>query len=148
MRARVTEIPFDTRPPDPNLPVRQALLDDPDARSALLAWAVRGAVQWYANHQRVPLTEAVQRATDEYTREMDPFADWAADNLVFEDGAWTANAALVTNYTSWCEANGVNVSKNPSIALGRWLQAQEHVTTGNAARRNRKRGVLGVRIKQ
>lgn len=146
MLARVTELPFNTLPPNPKLAVRPALLQEQDAQAALLLWAVMGSVRWYGNGQQSTIPESVQKTTAAYIHEMDPFAEWAEEKLIFEPGAWVNSADLYSDYARWCENNGMRYPKGPTM-LVRWLANQPGVQSGDEARRAGRRGVLGVRFK-
>ena len=103
------EIPADERDPG----VKRVLTEDPAARSALLAWALAGCIDWQARGGGriglAPLDECMV-ATEAYRQRQDPLAQWWGDLLcdaVFVLSGFTTSAALWTNYTVWCAENGV-----------------------------------------
>jgi P4 family phage/plasmid primase-like protien len=70
----------------------------------ILAWAVRGCVQW----QQVGLLEpkAVLEATAGYREEMDVIADFIGDRCFIEGGEWVSSRQLFREWKGWCEDNG------------------------------------------
>ncbi|MBM4041585.1 MAG: hypothetical protein FJ290_24050 [Planctomycetes bacterium] len=73
---RILRIPFEhTIPEGQRDPAFKATLRDPTkAGPAILAWAVRGCLEWQRDGLRVP--DAVTRSTDAYRDEVDPIADF------------------------------------------------------------------------
>ena len=94
------EVNFDLSPDkDKDLPAK--LLAE---RVGILAWAVKGAIEW----QRVGICdpEEVLAATAEYREQSDPVADFFRAHLVFRpDGKMTCKA-LRGLYERWCEDLG------------------------------------------
>lgn len=85
---------------------------DPDLRDKLraelpgiLAWAVRGAVEWYDGGLRIP--ERVIVASKKYRAEQDMHGQFIDEVCIQEPGAWCAVSALRNEYVSWCKENGV-----------------------------------------
>lgn len=103
---RILQIPF-TRvvPPgrrDPAL--KRMLTTDPDARSAILAWALCGCRDWQRDGLAVPA--AVRDYTAEYRRENDPLAEWLDACCQLDAGASSTAAALRSSYETWATDNG------------------------------------------
>lgn len=153
MRHRVVPVPFTVRPDNPDPRIRAALVEDPDARAAVLAWAIAGAVTWHRNGEREPdPPELVRRRKVEYLREQDPFAAWADDALeaTGDTTIFTATAAIAEDYRRWCEANG----ERPlgTKALGAWLRDNAEAlgitaTRGSTPGGPRGRGWAGLRLR-
>jgi phage/plasmid-associated DNA primase len=147
----VLPVPFTVRPDNPDPRIRAALSDDPDARAAVLAWAIAGAVAWHRNGERDPEPpELVRRRKVEYLREQDPFAAWADDALeATGDSAFTPTTALAEHYRRWCEANGER-RPHSTKALGAWLRDNAEdlgITAGRSPDRGRARGWTGLRLR-
>jgi len=70
----------------------------------ILAWAVRGCLQWRQDGLNAP--EAVQNATKAYREEMDPLTDFFADCCVLQSWAQVENPRLWAAYEAWCQENG------------------------------------------
>ncbi|MGD0167098.1 MAG: phage/plasmid primase, P4 family [Gaiellaceae bacterium] len=103
---RIVQIPFleqipeDERDPE----VKRALRDDPNENSAVLAWAVQGALEW--QRQRLAVPESVKDYTADYRAENDRLGEWFSDCVTLEPIATTSAKELRASYESWCETNG------------------------------------------
>jgi putative DNA primase/helicase len=74
-------------------------------RTGILAWAVRGAVQWFAGG--LPECKCVREATAAYRQESDALGSFLDDCVSKEPGRFTGSAEMFRVYSRWCEANGV-----------------------------------------
>ena len=103
---RIRQIPFVRVIPerDRDPAVKQQLTQDPDVRSAILAWAVDGYRDWQENGFVVP--DCVRRYTAEYRSENDPIGRWLAECCVVIADSETPSGDLVQNFTRWWELNG------------------------------------------
>jgi putative DNA primase/helicase len=70
----------------------------------ILAWAVRGCLEWQAEGLGEP--EEVRSATETYRAEMDVIAAFIDECCVVRDGAFATASALYQAYTDWCEGAG------------------------------------------
>ncbi|CAD80132.1 DNA primase [Streptomyces phage phiBT1] len=74
--------------------------------AGIIAWAVRGAVDWYANGLRDP--ECISKATREYRATSDALAGFFPGVLEAADDTHVLPGAdAYTAYTDWCEAEGL-----------------------------------------
>jgi putative DNA primase/helicase len=103
---RIVQVPFLEQVPenerDPE--IKRALRDDPAEKSAVLAWAVQGALQWQQRGLAVP--ESVKAYTADYRAENDRLGEWFADSVTLEPVATTSAKELRASYDDWCSANG------------------------------------------
>jgi P4 family phage/plasmid primase-like protien len=72
--------------------------------AGILAWAVRGCVNWQREGLAVP--EEVKRATEDYREEMDSLAGFLEDCVVAQGSGKVAKDELFKAYEKWCERNG------------------------------------------
>jgi putative DNA primase/helicase len=84
--------------------VRIELRTSPEVQSAILAWAVKGCLEWQKHGLKPPA--CVLDYTDDYRAENDPLREWLADSCQLDPEAWTSAAELRTSYETWCETNG------------------------------------------
>ena len=70
----------------------------------ILAWAVRGCLQWQADGLGVPAD--VEAATEAYRDAMDVLGGFITESCVVRPGAQVTSADLYSAYTAWCEGNG------------------------------------------
>lgn len=111
---RMLKLPFDVIPEELRDPeVKRVLTTDPNARSALLAWALRGCIEWQdRGGGRIGLAppEAVQAATNDYRIKQDTLSEWW-DDLLSADAElirseWAPVGELRRHYVEWCNENG------------------------------------------
>lgn len=102
---RIRLIPFEvTIPPEERDP---ALLDRLSAESAgILAWAVRGCLDWQRNGLGLP--KEVEAATEEYRSEMDVLGGFIAERIIPVPGGQGRVRAsdLYEAYKNWCKDTG------------------------------------------
>jgi len=98
----------------------------------ILAWAVRGALEWQERGLEPPKT--VQAATDEYRRESDPLAEFVATKCIRGERFRAPVTALYKAYVWWALAAGLRDRDTLSIqAFGRRMAEEfkrEHTRTG------------------
>jgi putative DNA primase/helicase len=72
--------------------------------SGILAWAVRGCLEWQKDGLQEP--DVVRGATQAYRDEMDTFQEFLEDCCVIDPGETTAINSLYLSYRSWAEGSG------------------------------------------
>ncbi len=116
MWRRIVQIPFTEIIPeaerDPEL--KRRFKHDPDERAAILAWAVRGCLDWQEGGLQIP--DRVRDYTAEYRAENDPLREWLAACCTLEPGAVVSAKDLRESYKSWGEENGEETTSNKSMA--------------------------------
>jgi P4 family phage/plasmid primase-like protien len=70
----------------------------------ILAWMVRGAVEWYRDGLRPP--DTVLEAVETYRREQDRATQFVNDRCIIEEGAWCGFPDMYEAYIIWCKRNG------------------------------------------
>jgi putative DNA primase/helicase len=141
---RILRLPFDHSIPekDKDPRVKQRLADPGVSGPAILAWAVRGCLEW----QRIGLAppKSIVDATEAYRATQDPLADFIADCCVIEPSASCRSALLMQEYERWAKATGV------THAIGYRAMAERLRTRGMAPDElgpERFRGWKGIGIK-
>lgn len=110
---RLRVAPFICRPAKIDETIKPYLTDPEQAGPAILAWMLRGCLDWQAaggGKDGLGSCALVDGATAALRIRMDPLADFFEDCCVFELDAFTPTAAIGTRYTLWAEQN--NVPKN------------------------------------
>jgi putative DNA primase/helicase len=111
---RIRLIPFTVTIPEPERD--HALSERLRAElPGILAWAVRGCLDWQAEGMRSP--DAVQAATSGYRAEQDVLGQFLADRCLVDPGCWVASAALFAAYRTWCEATGEHAMTQRALGL-------------------------------
>ena len=113
---RVTVLPFTKKyaenpdekrgelPMDVNL-LRK--LDTPEARAAILAWAVEGAEAYFAAGQHVlPPTEAMEAAKNNWLEEADTLASFFAEKLIEDESGMIPRDHLYAAFVDFQSENG------------------------------------------
>ncbi len=85
---------------------------DPDMRerlkdesSGILAWLVRGCLEWQRQGLEAPQT--VEAATEEYRKEEDIIGQFIEERCTIEPGATVKSGELYGAYTKWAHANEI-----------------------------------------
>jgi putative DNA primase/helicase len=141
-RLTVVECPHSI-PEDEADPQYKELLCDPSVSGqAILAWAVRGCLDWQAGGLQVP--SSVRSASDRYRESQNPLADFLEACCVLTPAAWTSSAALTAAYKQWAEEVGLRMPLSP-VALARRLEAAG--CQGERRGRPQQRGWLGLGLR-
>lgn len=113
---RVNVVPFlvslTDKERDPS--VKQTLTRNPRARSAILAWAVRGLVEWREIGLRPP--SSVRLATAAYQEECDELGDFFEARCVLKPHLQTTSASLKAACDLWCQENGIALPTSKALA--------------------------------
>ena len=87
--------------------------------AGVLAWLVRGAMQWYAHGLETPA--AVRERTDEHVEDADPIWPFVHEKLhvlAEATGGGTEFGAVYGAYESWCEYNGQRPMSGKALSQG------------------------------
>jgi putative DNA primase/helicase len=104
--SRVRRVPFvHPLPKDRQDPTMRAKLREPAARSAILAWAVRGCLAW--QKQGIGSCAAVDASTAEYRADMDRVAGFFLERCAFDARAKAHTSVLRHAYEDWCKEQGI-----------------------------------------
>ena len=116
MWRRMMKIPFAVIPENLRDPeVKKMLTTDPEVRSALLSWTVKGCLDWQKRGGgRIGLAqpEAIKAATEAYHIKQDSLAEWW-DDLLSSDAQldpfqYASARELRQHYDQWCPMNGIH----------------------------------------
>lgn len=111
---RIRLVPFEvTIPPEERDPtLREKLRSE---LPGILAWAVRGAFEWY--HSGLSDPDVVVEATREYRADQDMLGEWIDDCLTVSDSSSETSAALYKSYKAWCEKNGFRCVTSKKLGM-------------------------------
>jgi P4 family phage/plasmid primase-like protien len=112
---RIRLLPFVHPPSKVDSGLKTYLSTDPNARSAILAWAVVGCQQWRDRGLRT--VAAVREATQAYRAEQDPLSEFFADHCVFDNtdaNCWVLASDLRSAYEEWAKEQGIRRTLSPS----------------------------------
>lgn len=99
----------------------------------ILAWAVRGALEWQTRGLAPP--DAVQVATESYRSESDPLAQFIDERCVVGPGYQVGAAAAFKAYTDWASAQGISERERLSNkAFGTRMTSRFEKTKGKKGR--------------
>jgi len=109
---RLRHVPFEhVIPPERRDPsVKRHLTSSPEARSALLAWAVSGCLAW--QRQRLGTCETVSRATSDLRAEMNPLGEFLEQYCVLGPKVETPAGDLRGAYEQWAAEMGARPVNN------------------------------------
>jgi len=107
MKRRVIVVPFNQKPDRPDPAVKDALIHDPEARAACLAWLYEGYRAWRNAGYALPESALATSATAEYWADMNPYEQFARDvGLKFGKGLKCVKARVTGAFKAWREDNG------------------------------------------
>lgn len=136
---RVRLVPFSVEIPEEEQD--KHLIDKLKAElPGILAWAVRGCLDWLENGLGVPTQ--VASATQRYRQEMDALGSFIEECCELDERARATSTELYSAYERWCEANGEHLTSKRELALRFRERGFESCRTGKA------RGWTGVRVTQ
>lgn len=79
-------------------------------REGIVAWAVRGAVEWHKEYEAgrgLEFPEAVEKRTAHYRDSSHPLSGFIGEEFEVEDGAFVAKTETWTRYQTWAEECGI-----------------------------------------
>ncbi|QTA79840.1 DNA primase [Desulfonema limicola] len=106
--------------------------------SGILAWAVRGCLDWNKNGLGEP--EEVKVATEDYREEMDILAQFIKDCCEEKEGAWELSKNIWERYQEWCEDNGESMITRKNFGMKLKEKGYE------AIKRKQGRGWIGLEV--
>jgi putative DNA primase/helicase len=118
MKRRMRIIPFNHKPATPDPRVKE-LVSSPDAARAILAWAVRGCLDWQAHGLGVP--PSVEAATSHYFADQNPLKGFLEEciEVTNEPHHDESREAVRARYESWARAQGVRFTLGAKEFTGR-----------------------------
>lgn len=128
------EIPEDERDPD----LKAKLLEE---ANGILAWAIRGCLEWQRTGLREPQT--ITAANRGYEEDEDVLGAWIEDCCVVEPNVWTGSTELYTSFAAWAKGHGEEELSakafTQSLAERKNLRRQRQAGSGV-------RGFSGIRL--
>ncbi|WP_406161061.1 phage/plasmid primase, P4 family [Streptomyces canus] len=104
-----------------------------DEAEGILAWAVRGAMEWYASGLEEPVS--VESATQDYRESEDRLAEFLTARCVREADARVAPMAIRRAYAEWAEDAGLSRKEVLSgWALGVELESRDFLKSKKGGR--------------
>lgn len=104
---RILRVPFDHTIPkeqrDPS--IKKKLKDPENGGRTILKWAVEGCLLWLKEGLQVP--KAIEDATEEYRRDMDPLMEFLELECIFRKDAEVGVTELRKAYDKYAEENGI-----------------------------------------
>lgn len=151
-RVKVLEFPnsFADRE-DTSLKLR---MRQPDTLKGVLAWAVEGAIKWYAlgPYGLGPHTPAaVSDATKRHRADLDFVQAWLDECCELNPAHWTSNEAIYRSYRNWCTDNGVEAKKVRSFVMslkakGFLVGVHQRISNPLGGPSTVRRGVVGLKV--
>lgn len=102
---RIKLVPFEVRIPDDKVKPRREIDAAFEAeRPGILAWAVKGCLDWQREGLTTP--EVVKRGTDAYREESDVLKEFLDECCTIDEIAQAAKADLFEAYVNWSKESG------------------------------------------
>lgn len=114
-------------------------------RKGILAWMVRGAIEWYKQGLNPPLK--VAEAGREYQNEQDRMAMFVEERCFYEASAWSAIDSLYSAYASWARSSGYNsLSKQKFVTELERVMGQRFNRSIQRSGKSTAKGVKGIQL--
>ena len=114
---------------------------------AVLAWAVAGAIKWYAlGSVGLPELQHLAIVKDEQRAEVDHVQQWLDDRCKTGDDVFTLSQELYTNYREWCGDNGVTTKQVRAFGLSLKAKGYQNDQRRVAGKTNPARGFVGIKL--
>lgn len=101
---RLRKVPFEHVVAEPDPTVKDTLKKAAVAGPAILAWAVRGCLDW--QRDRLGTCDEVKRATAQLRLDFDPLAEFFSECCVFGPAYEVSAKVLRDTYEAWAHENG------------------------------------------
>ncbi|MGD0572331.1 MAG: phage/plasmid primase, P4 family [Sedimentisphaerales bacterium] len=110
---RILRIPFEHTVPENkrDTQVKAVLRNPKTAGPAILAWAVKGCLQWQQKGLAIPVS--IRDATEQYREEQDPLRDFFDNECEFDNDCYIPVTALRQRYDVWAKENGLKFTLGP-----------------------------------
>ena len=103
---RLTVIPFQAVIPERNGIQNYGAVLAKEAGSAILAWAIEGAVNFIRNGYRLDFPDAVEEATEAYRKQEDWLNNFLDERCIRKPDVRTGARALYLEYRAWAMESG------------------------------------------
>ncbi|KAB2912483.1 MAG: hypothetical protein F9K30_20700 [Dechloromonas sp.] len=111
---RVIKVHFEVVPVEKRDPrVKEALANDPGARSALLSWCLKGCLDWQrrgGGRVGLAVPDSVMAITNEYREKQDLLGEWWSELMATDGkmmpGGQTGGGLIRWHYERWCKEQG------------------------------------------
>lgn len=129
---------------------KKSRLKEPEMLKGVLAWAVQGAIKWYAlGSAGLTTPDPIVKTTQAQRTSLDYVQQWLDEccEEVDDEELWVANEDVNASYTQWCNLNNVEEKKSP-VALSQSLKAKGHaIGIQKKVKGKNKKGVGGLYIR-
>jgi len=113
----------------------------------VLAWAVRGAVDWYRSLPKgLPELSSMALAKSAQRNEMDFVQQWIEECCLIEPNAFTTSGTLYESYASWCKSNGVIAKQMTGFSQSLSKRGLSNSQRRVSDRTNPVRGFTGISL--
>ncbi|MGQ9454710.1 MAG: phage/plasmid primase, P4 family [Armatimonadota bacterium] len=148
MRRRIVLVPFNQRFYDPSeglYPVRDIRLREKLAgeRSGILAWAVRGCLEWLRCGLAVP--DSVKSEVDKLFESQDPLGEFLESRCRLGAGLEVEVSELWRAYMDFCEINRIKPAYKNSSWLSRNLAQRDGIETRRSGKKGA-RTLVGITL--
>jgi putative DNA primase/helicase len=119
-----------------------------DELEGIFAWAVQGAMDWYADGkglQGLAVPQAVTNAVTAYQEDMDYMKEFIEDCLVEDPEGFITSHDLFQRYEEWCHKEKVKSDKS-AVTLPKEFKKRGYVVDRKYIDGEQKRGVFGLKL--
>ena len=103
---RMKAVPFEHTPHVVDTTLKPYLQDPNGGLPGVMAWAVEGAMRWYASRDGIGKCTVVDEATDEYRKNEDEMGQFLGEEMRKGEGISCSMQEVHSAYETWCEDRG------------------------------------------
>lgn len=109
IKRRIIAIPFDYKPSNPDPQLKKTLRTEAQHQEAILAWAVQGAMRWFAN-EKLSEPSCIAQTTALYQQQQNPLVLWLEDITERDEKGWIPSQRIKESLNLWAASHNMKLT--------------------------------------